>query len=99
MRIADKRKFIRMIFISLGIILFLFLCISNISFSKGEVKEKCIYVTSGDTLWTIAKEEQENNDYYADKEIREIVYEIRKLNKLESDSFLVVGQKLIIKSI
>ena len=99
MRIRNKRKFLRMIFICLGIIVFAFMCISNISFSKGKIQDKCIYVTSGDTLWSIAREQQKSNNYYSDKEIRQIVYEIRELNKLEKDSFLTVGQKLIVKSI
>ena len=99
MKIVNRRKFFRMMFICLGIILFLIMCVSNVSFSKGEIKEKNIYVTNGDTLWTIAREQQKSNNYYADKEIRQIVYEIRKLNKIENDSFLEVGQKLVVKSI
>ena len=99
MKIVNKIKFLRMLLVCLGIVMFLIMCVSNISFSKGEIKEKNIYVTSGDTLWTIAREQQKSNDYYADKEIRQIVYEIRKLNKIENDSFLEVGQKLVVKSI
>lgn len=99
MKIVNKSKFVRMMFTCVGIILFLIMFVSNVSFSKGEIKEKNIYVTSGDTLWTIAREQQKSNNYYADKEIRQIVYEIRKLNKIENDSFLEVGQKLVVKSI
>ena len=79
MRIVNKKKFVRMIILIVGIISILFICFSNISFSKGEIKTKSIYVSSGDTLWTIATEEQENNSYYEDKDIRDIIYEIKKI--------------------
>lgn len=97
MRIVDKKKFVRMIILIIGIISISFICFSNISFSKGEVKTKTIYVSSGDTLWTIAEYEQENNTYYDNKDIREIVYEIKKLNNIDNNSNLITGQKLVIK--
>lgn len=97
MRIVNKKKFIRMVILVMGFIMLLFICFSNISFSKGEVKTKTIYVSSGDTLWTIAKEEQENNSYYEDKDIRDIVYQIKKLNNIQNNSNLIEGQKIIIE--
>ena len=99
MRIVNKKKFVRMIILIVGIISILFICFSNISFSKGEIKTKSIYVSSGDTLWTIATEEQENNSYYEDKDIRDIIYEIKKINNLDKNSNLIAGQKLLIKSL
>lgn len=97
MRIVNKKKFIRMVILVMEFIMLLFICFSNISFSKGEVKTKTIYVSSGDTLWTIAKEEQENNSYYEDKDIRDIVYQIKKLNNIQNNSNLIEGQKIIIE--
>lgn len=97
MRIVDKKKFVRMIILIIGIISISFICFSNISFSKGEVKTKTIYVSSGDTLWTIAEYEQENNTYYDNKDIRDIIYEIKKLNNIDNNSNLITGQKLVIK--
>ena len=99
MRIVNKKKFVKMIILIVGIIGILFICFSNISFSKGNIKTKTIYVSNGDTLWTIAQYEQENNTYYDDKDIRDIVYEIKKLNKLENNSNLLVGQKLVINDL
>lgn len=99
MRIVNKEKFIKRISLIIGIIIISFICFSNISFSKGEVKTKTIYVSSGDTLWTIAKQEQENNIYYGDKDIRDIIYQIKKLNNLQNNTNLMEGQKLIIKYI
>ena len=97
MRIVNKKKFIRMVILIIGIITISLIGFNNISFSKGEIKTKTIYVSSGDTLWTIATEEQENNSYYEDKDIRDIVYEIKKLNNLDNNSNLIAGQKLVIK--
>lgn len=97
MRIVNKKKFIRMITFIAGIIIISLIGFSNISFSKGEIKTKTIYVSSGDTLWTIAAEQQENNLYYEDKDIRDIIYEIKKINNLENNSNLISGQKLVVK--
>lgn len=99
MRIVNKKKFIKMVILILGIIIALSFYFSNISFSKGEIKTKTIYVSSGDTLWTIASCEQENNSYYEDKDIRDIIHEIKKLNNIDNNETLSVGQKLTIKSI
>ncbi|MCI9286798.1 MAG: LysM peptidoglycan-binding domain-containing protein [Clostridia bacterium] len=98
LKIANKKKFIRSILIILGVIMFISLFISNISFSHGENKYKTIYVSNGDTLWSIAKEEQENNAYYEDKDIREVVSNIKTVNKL-NNSDLSTNQKLVIPCI
>lgn len=99
MRIVNKKKFVKMVSLIIGIISISFICFSNISFSKGEIKTKTIYVSSGDTLWSIAREEQENNIYYEDQDIRDIIRQIRKMNNLQNNSNLMEGQKLIIKCI
>lgn len=98
MKIVNRKKFIRMITIILGILLVMFFYFSNSSFSKEEVKTKTIYVSNGDTLWTIAEEEQETNPYYQEKDIRTIIHEIKKLNYLPNNSNLTVGQKLILNN-
>lgn len=99
MRIVNKKKFIKMVTLIIGIIVILFIFFNTISFSKGEIKTKTIYVSNGDTLWTIAKQEQEKNVYYEDKDIREIIYQIKKLNNLKNNSNLSEGQKLLLKYI
>lgn len=98
LKITNKKKFIRSILIILGAIMFISLFISNISFSHGENNYKTIYVSNGDTLWSIAKEEQENNAYYEDKDIRDVVNNIKTVNKLNS-SDLSSNQKLVIPCI
>ena len=93
------KKFLRMTLIVFVIIIGISLYFNNVSFSKGDIKTKTVNVTKGDTLWSIAREEQENNTYYENKDIRDIIYEIKKLNKLDNNSNLKIGQKLIIKSL
>ena len=99
MKIVNMKKFLRMTLIVFVIIIGISLYFSNVSFSKGDIKTKTVNVTKGDTLWSIAREEQENNAYYENKDIRDIIYEIKKLNKLDNNSNLNIGQKLIIKSL
>ena len=72
--------------------------LNNNSYSKVEVKYKTEYTSFGDTLWSIAERESKNNKYYQEKDIREIVYNLKQLNNLQS-SDLVVGQKIIIPKI
>lgn len=93
MRIKNKKKFIRGLLIIIAIIS-IFACKSTFSFDdKNDKSYKTIYVANGETLWEIAENEQKSNDYYKDKDIREIVYSIRRINKLES-STLYNGQEL-----
>lgn len=56
-------------------------------------KEKLII--SGDTLWDIALEEKDTNTYFANKDIRAIMYEIKELNNL-NNSNITSGEKLLI---
>lgn len=95
LKITNKIKFIRSILIILGMIIFISLFIGNISFSYGENNYKTIYVATGDTLWSIAKDEQMSNVYYENKSIRDIVNDIRNINSL-NNSNLSVNQKLVI---
>ncbi|MBR6034020.1 MAG: LysM peptidoglycan-binding domain-containing protein [Clostridia bacterium] len=66
--------------------------------SHMETSLKTIYVSSGETLWEIAEVELSNNDYYADKDIRYIIKDIKEINNL-STSNLYSGQELIIPSL
>ena len=56
-------------------------------------KEESIIL--GDTLWSISQEESKNNKYFENKDIREIVSEIKRINKLDNLD-LKEGQKLVI---
>lgn len=98
MRIVNKKKFIRSTSITIGLIIFLILMLANISFSHTEVNYKEIAISSGDTLWSIAKYEKNNNDYFENRDIRDIVDEIKYLNNL-TNSNLNIGDKLSIPTI
>ena len=63
------------------------------SYSKVEVEYKLEYASYGDTLWSIAERESKNNKYYQDKEVREIIYDLKKINNL-SNSNLSEGQEI-----
>lgn len=94
MKIVNKRKFIRTTSILIAFIVFAIVFAKN-TYSKGEVAYKENYIYAGDTLWSIAKEEIENNKYFENKDIRDVVMELKKVNNF-FDSYLTEGDKIII---
>ncbi len=93
MKIKNKFKFIRSITI-LTILLFIIIALFyNKTYAYKEYNYRTIEVSEGQTLWSIAQYEKENNEYYKNKDIREIVYEIQKINNLDLSN-LYVGQEL-----
>ena len=52
---------------------------TNASGRGNDFKYKTVQVYSGDTIWSIAKENNHKN-----KDIRQYIYEIRKINNLNS---------------
>ena len=68
---------------------------SNKTYSKVDTKYKEESIILGDTLWSISQEESKNNKYFENKDIREIVSEIKRINKLDNLD-LKEGQKLVI---
>lgn len=98
-KIIDRKKFFRNTGILLAIIIFtVIICMGSTVFSHKELKYKTKYVSSGETLWEIAKQEQNNNEYYYNKDIREIILNIKQVNNL-NDSNLYINQELIIPTI
>ena len=93
MKIVNKKKFIRSISIIIALIIFIILMLINTSFSHTEVSYKQIYISSGDTLWNIAKYEKENNIYFQNKDIRYIIDEIKYINDINTSN-LNVGDEL-----
>ena len=93
LKIVNMKKFIRSLaIIMISILFLLFVGLSN-TYSKGEVRYKEQYIYQGDTLWTIAEEELKENKYYENEDIRNIVNEIRNINKMDNAN-LKVGQKI-----
>ena len=71
---------------------------NNKTSSFVETKYKTFHVSSGETLWEIAEIELANNDYYANKDVRYIVKDIKDLNNLTTSN-LYSGQELTIPTI
>lgn len=87
-------------FIICNVILFslISVCISalvNVTYSYKEPEYKTVYVEEGDTLWNIANREKQKNKYYENKDVRDIVQDIKKVNNLKISN-LDIGQELLI---
>lgn len=95
MRIKNKKKFKRAIFIVVFLTILGIILLSNQTLSHGEFKTKTISICSGETLWSIAEREIEENNFYENKSIREVIYNIKNLNNLEN-TYIYEGQKIII---
>ena len=94
MKIVNVKKFIRTISI-LVILILIIILFSNKTYSKVDTKYKEESIILGDTLWSISQEEAKSNKYFENKDIREIVSEIKRINKLDNLD-LKEGQKLLI---
>lgn len=94
MKIVNVKKFIRTISI-LVILILIIILFSNKTYSKVDTKYKEESIILGDTLWSISQQEAKSNKYFENKDIREIVSEIKRINKLDNLD-LREGQKLLI---
>lgn len=97
-KIVNGVKFIKSISVILGIVTCISLVIGGRSFSHSDINYKTIYVSNGDSLWSIAKEEKNSNLYYENKDIREVIANIKKVNKLGNND-LSIGQKLLLPNL
>ena len=95
MRIVNYKKFIRSICVLIFLISIIF---AKSTFSHEEVKYTTFYVAQGDTLWNIAENLQNSNKYYKNKDVRDIIANIKSINNLESSN-LYVNQTLKIPTI
>ena len=95
MKIKNFKKFVRSILIILGLTMAIIILISKASYSNKEVEYKTICVSQGDTLWNIAKSNQESNEYYRGKDIRYIINDLIKINDLNGSN-IIADQELII---
>lgn len=96
MKIVNTKKFIRSVLILIGAIvaLILFFPKSTLSHNESEYSNyESISVAQGDTLWSIANYQQENNPYYTEKDVRYIINELKKVNQLHTAD-LQIGQTL-----
>ena len=96
MKIVNMKKFVRSICILIGILIALILFFPKATFSHNENEHpnyETVSVAKGDTLWSIATYQQENNPYYTEKDVRDIIKQLKKLNQL-NHSELQIGQTL-----
>lgn len=93
MKIVNVKRFIRSIILVLGVMVILSLMLVKPTFSYKELEYKAIYVSEGETLWGLAEELQESNEYYKGKDVRYIIDSLMNINNLNSKT-LAVGQKL-----
>lgn len=95
-KIVNMKKFIRSICILIGVLVALILFFPKATLSHNEKEHpnyETISVTKGDTLWSIASNQQNTNPYYIEKDVRDIVKELKKVNQL-NNSELQIGQTL-----
>ena len=95
MRKLNVKRIMKLIVVMVILVITILLFIHSTSLSFRDTQYREIYVCSGDTLWNIAKNEQQNNDYYKGKDIREVIFHIKKINIL-SGSELSINQKILI---
>ena len=95
MRMKNFKKFIKSTIMIFLVILLITLIIDNKTLSHKEIEYKEIYVSQGDTLWNIAKENQESNTYYENKDIRYILDDLMKVNHLKNGN-IKINQKILI---
>jgi hypothetical protein len=89
---GDNMKIKKIVFYSILIILLCLFAIPHISKASQTKNTQYVKITvcSGDTLWAIASDYIDKNS-----DIREYIYNIKKINKLQS-AMLTPGQELII---
>ncbi|HBC85289.1 MAG TPA: hypothetical protein DCZ30_07930 [Clostridiales bacterium] len=93
MKIVNKKKFLTTNIVIILFIFIILLLISKCTLSHADIEYTKTYIEYGDTLWNIAQGQQNNNNYYKDREIREIITDIKKVNNLKSCN-LSVGQEI-----
>lgn len=93
MKIKNVKKFVRGILIVLGIIFILSLILVKSTLSYTTKEYKTIFVKSGDTLWSIALDLQENDTYYKGKDVRYIIGDLKEINSLKT-SIVYANQEL-----
>ncbi len=84
LKIVNKKKFrSRVLIVAIAFFAIIF-NIRNSASSEGIIEYKTISVNSGDTLWSIAEQEQVQNKYYKNSDIRKIVSNLKEVNNLSS---------------
>jgi len=86
--LKDKKRFLIVIFILMSIIISTMFIVTKRPEGKGDEVFEIHTIKPGDTLWDIAI-----NITGGDKDIRKVVYEIKKINNLTSSN-VYIGQTI-----
>ena len=92
-KIINKNKFIRTIIILAILIGAIISVFNNRAYSNTEEKYKTEYVVKGETLWGIAEKEIQENPYFENEDIQNVILEIKKQNHMTT-SDLKEGMEL-----
>lgn len=85
-RIVNKYKFIKSITI-LICIFGMMICITNHkTYSNSEIKYKIEYVIKGETLWEIAEKEIQENAYFQNEDIQNVILELKEINHMTTSN-------------
>ena len=99
MKKKNMRKRRRVTFLVLVVMVIVMSFMFNTpSLSSTQINYVEYTVSNNDTLWSIATLIKENNVNYNRTDIREIIYEIKKLNNKDT-SAIIENEKLIIPEI
>ncbi len=92
-KIINKNKFIRTIIILAILIGAIISVFNNRAYSNTEEKYKTEYVVKGETLWGIAEKEIQENPYFENEDIQNVILEIKRENHMTT-SELKEGMEL-----
>ena len=92
-----KRRRVTLLVLVVMVIVMCFM-FNTTSLSSTQINYVEYTVSNNDTLWSIATLIKENNVNYNRTDIREIIYEIKKLNNKDT-SAIIENEKLIIPEI
>ena len=92
-KIINKNKFIRTIIILAILIGAIISVFNNRAYSNTEEKYKTEYVVKGETLWGIAEKEIQENPYFENEDIQNVILEIKRENNMTT-SELKEGMEL-----
>ena len=85
-KIINKYKFIRTMTILICIVIAIICTASHKTYSNSETKYKTEYVVKGETLWKIAEKEIQENAYFENEDIQNVILELKKLNHMTTSN-------------
>ena len=88
--IKNKRRFTAFLVVVIALCCCGFTSVKNYVFAERQTSAISVFVSEGDTLWTIAAENNPENE-----DIRTVVHRIKKYNKITSNT-IYCGEEIFI---